>query len=121
MLPSLLLLLLFGGAAAAVFVWNQRKLARRSVLASQSFREFLEQTGFRVVGAEGADLGRQADLALHAHRPIVHTAGILERSPAEQYRARQQQMRAQNDQFWAEYRRNQDASEASKTAGGSAR
>ncbi|HEX2874381.1 MAG TPA: hypothetical protein VHP33_24170 [Polyangiaceae bacterium] len=66
MLPSFLMLLLFGGAAAAVFVWNQRKLARRGVVASQSFREFLEQTGFRVVGAERADLGQQAELALRA-------------------------------------------------------
>ena len=63
MLPSFLMLLLFGGAAAAVFVWNQRKLGRRGVVASQSFREFLEQTGFRVVGAERADLGQQAELA----------------------------------------------------------
>jgi hypothetical protein len=66
LLPSLLTLLLFGGAAAVFFVWNQRKLARRGVLASQSFREFLEQTGFRVVGAERADLGQQAELALRA-------------------------------------------------------
>jgi hypothetical protein len=66
MLPSFLLMLLFGGALAVFFLWNKRKQAQRGVLASQSFREFLEQTGFRVVGAEQAELGQQADLALSA-------------------------------------------------------
>ncbi len=66
MWPSFLIMLLFGGAVAAFFVWNKRKLAQRGLVANQSFREFLEQTGFRVVGAEAADLGQQAELALSA-------------------------------------------------------
>jgi hypothetical protein len=65
-LPSSLLVLVLGGAVAAFFVWNKQKLARRWLVASQSFREFLEQTGFRVMGAEAADLGQQAELALSA-------------------------------------------------------
>lgn len=66
MLPSLLIMLLFVGALGAYFIWMKGKQARRAVLASQAVREFLKQTGFRVVGAEGADLGQQADLALNA-------------------------------------------------------
>lgn len=66
MLPSFLFLLLFGGVAAAAFLWNRKRGARHLVQAGQSQREFLEQTGFRVVGAEHADLGQQADLALQA-------------------------------------------------------
>jgi hypothetical protein len=66
MLPSFLFLLLFGGVAAAAFLWNRKRSARRLVQAGQSQREFLEQTGFRVVGAEHADLDQQAELALKA-------------------------------------------------------
>jgi len=64
--PSFLILLLFGGAVAGVLVWNKRKAAQRGLVANQSFREFLEQTGFRVVGAEAGDLEQQAELALTA-------------------------------------------------------
>lgn len=66
LLPSLLMMFVFGGALAAFFIWNKRRLAERGLLASRSFRQFLEQTGFRVVGAEAADLGLQAELALSA-------------------------------------------------------
>lgn len=66
MLPSFLLLLLFGGAALAVFLWNRKRGRQHLVQAGQSQRQFLEQTGFRVVGAEHADLTQQAELALKA-------------------------------------------------------
>ncbi len=60
------MVVLIAGAYAAYFIWIKKKQARRSVLASSAFREFFEQTGFRVVGAEGADLSQHADLALRA-------------------------------------------------------
>jgi hypothetical protein len=66
MLPSFLIVAVVGGALAGSFVWSKQKLARRWLAASQSFREFLEQTGFRVMGAEAADLRQQAELALSA-------------------------------------------------------
>jgi hypothetical protein len=66
MLPSVLIMLLFGGALGGYFLWNKQKQAQRALLTSQSFREFLEQTGFRVAGAEAADLAQQANLALSA-------------------------------------------------------
>jgi len=66
MLPSFLIVAVVGGALAGSFAWHKQKVARRWVVASQSCREFLEQSGFRVMGAEAADLGQQAELALRA-------------------------------------------------------
>ena len=66
MWPSFLLLLLFGGGALAVFLWTRKRAAQHLVKASESQRQFLEQTGFRVVGAERADLSQQAELAMRA-------------------------------------------------------
>jgi hypothetical protein len=58
--------LLFGGLFAGYFFWVTKKRASYQLAAGQAFREFLEQTGFRVVGAQQADLGEQARLALTA-------------------------------------------------------
>jgi hypothetical protein len=58
--------LLFGGLFAAYFVWTLKKRAQQQAGAGHAFRDFLEQTGFRVVGAEQAELGQQAQLALTA-------------------------------------------------------
>ena len=55
-----------GGLFVAYFVWTLNRRKQLQLAAAQSFREFLEQSGFRVVGAEGADLGQQAQLALNA-------------------------------------------------------
>lgn len=58
--------LLGAGLFAGYFFWMMKKRAAHQVAAGQAFREFLEQTGFRVVGSEQADLAQQAALALGA-------------------------------------------------------
>jgi hypothetical protein len=63
---SLVMTLLFGALIAAYLVWTLKKKAQHQAGASHAFREFLEQTGFRIVGAEQAELGEQAKLALTA-------------------------------------------------------
>ncbi len=58
--------LLLGAAGFGYYAWISKKRYENQLVAARSLREFLEQTGFRVVGAEGADLGQQAQLALAA-------------------------------------------------------
>src|SRR5882672_7241927 len=53
-------------AFVAYFAWQLRRRAQLQTAARESFRDFLQQSGFRVVGAENADLGQQAQLALSA-------------------------------------------------------
>jgi hypothetical protein len=54
------------GLFAGYFLWMRKKQLAHLLAAGAAFREFLEQTGFRVVGAEQADLAQQAQLALSA-------------------------------------------------------
>ncbi len=63
---SLMFSLLLAAACFAYYAWVSKKRYENQLLAARCLREFLEQTGFRVVGAEGADLSRQAELALAA-------------------------------------------------------
>lgn len=66
MLPTYLLLLVFGALAVVALAWSRKRGARQMQQAAQSLCDFLQESGFRVVGAEQADLGQQADLALNA-------------------------------------------------------
>lgn len=58
--------LLILGLFAGYFFWTMKKRAAQQLVAGEAFRDFLQQTGFRVVGAEQQDLSQQAELALRA-------------------------------------------------------
>jgi hypothetical protein len=63
---SVITTLLVAGLFAGYFWWTLKKRAAHQLAAGHAFREFFEQTGFRVVGAEHAALAQQAELALGA-------------------------------------------------------